>query len=179
MLSRIKGTFDRKYSGGIPCKVLYIMIALFSNLWWSVSARVATLLVLHGKKTGISFSMMDGRGGGGLADGGESGGNLRWCHPYKVLYIMIAFFSNLWWSVPARVATLLVLHTKETEISFSMMGGRGEGTSRKQGGGVAVLLLLHAKESWILPCNMRINSFLLFQFLSQIPAHPKILLTGQ
>lgn len=56
--------------------------------------------------------------------------------PYKVLYIMIAFLSNLWWSVPARVATLLVLHTKETEISFSMiMGGRGEGTSRKQGGG--------------------------------------------
>ena len=72
--------------------------------------------------------------------------------------------------------TLGVLHTKETEISFSMMGGRGEGTSRKQGrGGVAVLLLLHAKESWILPCN----SFLLFQFLSQIPAHPKILPTGQ
>ena len=76
--------------------------------------------------------------------------------------------------------TLGVLHTKETEISFSMMGGRGEGTSRKQGGGgVAVLLLLHAKESWILPYNIRINSFLLFQFLSQIPAHPKILLTGQ
>lgn len=62
-----------------------------------------------------------------------------------------------------------MLHTKETEISFSMMGGRGEGTSRKQGGGVAVLLLLHAKESWILPCNMRINSFLIFSIFIPDP----------
>lgn len=67
---------------------------------------------------------------------GRVGGICDGAIPYKVLYIMIAFLSNLWWSVPARVATLLVLHTKETEISFSMiMGGRGEGTSRKQGGG--------------------------------------------
>lgn len=57
---------------------------------------------------------------------GRVGGICDGAIPYKVLYIMIAFLSNLWWSVPARVATLLVLHTKEAEISFSMiMDGRG------------------------------------------------------
>ena len=93
MLSRIKGIFDLKYSSGIPCKVLYIMIALFSNLWWSVSARVATLLVLHPKETEINFSMMGGRGEGtSRKQGGE------WRYSYCFMLRKAGYSLAIWGS---------------------------------------------------------------------------------
>lgn len=64
---------------------------------------------------------------GGICDGAI---------PYKDFIHYDSFpFQSLMISSRQSGNTLGVLHTKETEISFSMMGGRGEGTSRKQGGG--------------------------------------------
>ena len=56
--------------------------------------------------------------------------------PYKVLYIMIAFLSNLWWSVPARVATLLVcfIRRKRRWASAWWVGG-GRELAESRGGG--------------------------------------------